>query len=172
MTAHVAIITGAASGIGKHWAEVLSKKIGEYQLVLADSNMEGLRSAFAPNEQIILRALDIRSAEQWQALIEETLKRFGRIDHLFNIAGANRPLFLRDQPLDAIDRVIDINLKGALIGMKLVGEVMLKQKAGHIVNVASLAGVSPTPGNALYSAAKASRVSLFGRHCWAAIKPS
>lgn len=154
MTLKTVIITGAASGIGRHWAEVLSKKIGEYQLVLADSNMEGLRSAFAPNEQMILRALDIRSAEQWQALIAETLNRFGRVDYLFNIAGANRPLFLRDQPLDAIDRVIDVNLKGALIGMKLVGEVMLKQGAGHILNVASLAGVSPTPGNALYSAAK------------------
>ncbi|MBI3165159.1 MAG: SDR family oxidoreductase [Anaerolineales bacterium] len=154
MTSKVAIITGAASGIGKHWAEVLSKKIGEYQLVFADSNEEGLRAAFTPAENILLCPLDIRSADGWRAVIDETLRRFGRIDYLFNIAGANRPLFFRDQPLEAIDRTIDINLKGALIGMKLVGEVMLKQGAGHIVNVASLAGVSPTPGNALYSAAK------------------
>lgn len=154
MTVRTAIVTGAASGIGKHWAEVLSKKTGGYQLVLADSNEEGLRAAFAPDERVALHALDIRSITQWQAVIEDTLRRFGRIDYLFNIAGANRPLFLRDQPLEAIDRVIDVNLKGALIGMKLVGEVMLKQGAGHIINVASLAGVSPTPGNALYSAAK------------------
>jgi len=63
-------------------------------------------------------------------------------------------MFFRDQPIEAIDRVIDVNLKGALIGMKLVGDAMLKQGAGHIINVASLAGLSPTPGNALYSAAK------------------
>ncbi|MEW5940659.1 MAG: SDR family oxidoreductase, partial [Chloroflexota bacterium] len=148
------IITGAASGIGRHWAEVLSKKIGEYQLALADSNEEGLRAAFQPSEQILLHRLDIRSVEQWRAVIDEALSRFGRIDYLFNIAGANRPLFFRDQPLEAIDRVIDVNLKGALIGMKLAGEAMLKQGFGHIVNVASLAGLSPTPGNALYSAAK------------------
>jgi len=154
MTIKTAIITGAASGIGRHWAEVLSKKIGEYQLVLADSNEDGLRAAFTPIESVRLHPLDIRSAEQWRQVIDDTLQHFGRIDYLFNIAGANRPMFFRDQPIEAIDRVIDVNLKGSLIGMKLVGEVMLKQGTGHIINVASLAGLSPTPGNALYSAAK------------------
>lgn len=153
MTLQTAIITGAASGIGRHWAEALSK-VGGYQLALADSNEAGLREAFTPRENILLRPLDIRSTEQWQKIIAETLQRFGRIDYLFNIAGANRPLFFQDQPLAAIDQVIDVNLKGALIGMRLTGEVMLKQGAGHIVNIASLAGISPTPGNALYSAAK------------------
>lgn len=154
MTIKTAIITGAASGIGRHWAEVLSKKIGEYQLVLADSNEEGLRAAFTPGERVRLHPLDIRSVEQWQAVIDDALQNFGRIDYLFNIAGANRPAFFRDQPIENIDRVIDVNLKGALIGMKLAGEAMLNQGTGHIINVASLAGLSPTPGNALYSAAK------------------
>lgn len=154
MTVKTAIITGAASGIGRHWAGVLSKKIGEYQLMLTDLNGEGLRAAFTPGEQIFVRALDIRSVGGWQSLIDEALERFGRIDYLFNIAGANRPAFFQDQPLENIDRVIDVNLKGALIGMKLAGAVMLKQRSGHIINVASLAGLSPTPGNALYSAAK------------------
>ena len=154
MTIKTAIITGAASGIGRHWAEVLSKKIGEYQLVLADSNEEGLRAAFKPSEHVRLYLLDIRLAEQWQSVIDDALQNFGRIDYLFNIAGANRPMFFRDQPIEAIDRVIDVNLKGALVGMKLAGEVMLKQGSGHIINVTSLAGLSPTPGNALYSAAK------------------
>lgn len=154
MTPKTVIITGAASGIGRHWSTVLSKRIGEYRLVLADSNAEGLRAAFAPDENMTLCTLDIRSAEQWQRVIDETLQKFGRIDYLFNIAGANRPAFLQDQSIQSINQTIDVNLKGALIGMRLVGEVMLKQGAGHIINVASLAGLSPTPGNALYSAAK------------------
>ena len=154
MTAKTVIVTGAASGIGQHWSTVLSQRIGEDQLVLADLDEEGLRAAFQPSERISLQRLDICSAGQWQNVIDAALQKFGRIDYLFNIAGANRPLFFRDQPLEAIDRVIDVNLKGALIGMRLVGEAMLKQGAGHIVNVASLAGLSPTPGNALYSAAK------------------
>ncbi|MCL4488249.1 MAG: SDR family oxidoreductase [Chloroflexi bacterium] len=152
MTAQTAIITGAASGIGKHWASVLLKR-GEFRLVLADINEAGLQ-AFAPGENVCLQHLDIRSVVEWQQVIENTLARFGRIDYLFNIAGEGRPAFFLEQPTDNIDFVIDVNLKGPLIGMKLIGEVMMKQGSGHIVNVASLAGLSPTPGNALYSAAK------------------
>jgi 3-oxoacyl-[acyl-carrier protein] reductase len=148
-----AIITGAASGIGKHWASVLNQT-GGYQLALADMNEDGLRAAFMPNDSLRLHVLDIRSIEQWRQVVEDTLQHFGQIDYLFNIAGGGRQAFLLEQPIENIDWVIDVNLKGALIGMKLVGEVMSKQKSGHIVNVGSLAGLSPTPGNALYSAAK------------------
>ncbi len=154
MTIKTAIITGAASGIGRHWAEVLSKKIGEYQLVLADVNEGGLRAAFTPNESVRLHALDIRSAEQWRHVVDDTLQHFGRIDYLFNVAGISRQSFFLAQPVENIDLVIDVNLKGALIGMRMVGDVMLEQGYGHIINVGSLAGLSPTPGNALYSAAK------------------
>lgn len=153
MAVQTAIITGAASGIGKHWAEVLSR-IGGYQLTLADSNEAGLREAFAPSQNILLRPFDIRSVEQWRKVIEETQQRFGRIDYLFNIAGVSRQSFLLSQPVENIDLVLDVNLKGALIGMRLAGEAMAKQGAGHIINVGSLAGLSPTPGNSLYSAAK------------------
>ena len=84
-----------------------------------------------------------------------TLRAFGRIDYLFNIAGGGRLGFLLDQPNANVDLVIDVNLKGPLYGMKLAAGVMAAQRAGHIVNVGSLAGLSATPGNALYSAAKA-----------------
>ena len=148
-----AIITGAASGIGKHWAATLLKQ-GGYQLVLADINEQGLREAFTPSESLRLHTLDIRSAEQWQHLVDDTLQHFGRIDYLFNIAGGGRQAFFLQQPIENIDWVIDINLKGPLVGMRVVGDVMTKQRSGHMINVASLAGLSPTPGNSLYSAAK------------------
>ncbi len=154
MPSKVVIITGAASGIGKHWAETLLKQGGEYCLVLADVNEKGLHDAFTPGKCVLLYHLDIRSAEQWRRMLEDTLQRFGRIDYLFNIAGANRPAFLQDQSLENMESVIDVNLKGPLLGMKLAGEKMLQQGSGHIINVASLAGLSPTPGNSVYSAAK------------------
>ena len=154
MTIKTAIITGAASGIGKHWAKTLAEQAGEYQLVLADINETGMREAFTPNKSLRLHALDIRSVEQWQQVIADTLEHFGRVDYLFNIAGGGRQAFFLNQPIENIDWVIDVNLKGPLIGMKVVGEVMLKQASGHIINVGSLAGLSPTPGNSLYSAAK------------------
>jgi 3-oxoacyl-[acyl-carrier protein] reductase len=154
MTINTAIITGAASGIGKHWAKTLAGKEGEYQLVLADIDSGGLQSTFTPSKSLRLHTLDIRSVEQWQQLLADTLEHFGRIDYLFNIAGGGRQAFFLDQPIENIDWVIDVNLKGPLIGMKAVGEVMLKQGFGHIINIGSLAGLSPTPGNSLYSAAK------------------
>lgn len=154
MSAQIAIITGAASGIGKHWASVLAARVNEYNLVLADIDQAGLARAFTPSAHVCLSGLDIRSVEEWQRVVRETVDRFGRIDYLFNIAGGGRPAFFLNQPIENIDLVIDLNLKGPLIGMTLVGRVMIEQGSGHIINVASLAALSPTPGNALYSAAK------------------
>ena len=155
MQPQVVIITGAASGIGKHWASVLATRPDEYRLVLADVNEAGLHAAFTASELLRLHRLDVRSTDDWQALIRHTMQSFGRIDCLFNIAGGGRLGFLLDQPIENIDLVIDLNLKGPIYGMRLAGQVMATQRAGHIVNVASLAGLSATPGNALYSAAKA-----------------
>lgn len=149
----VAIVTGAASGIGRHWAGVLAGR-GGHCLVLADVNAAGLRGAFRATERLRLHVLDVRSPECWRALVDDTLERFGRIDYLFNIAGGGRPGFLLDVPLHVVDATIDVNLKGPIYGMKAVAPVMVRQRSGHIVNVASLAGISPTPGHEVYSAAK------------------
>jgi 3-oxoacyl-[acyl-carrier protein] reductase len=150
----IAIVTGAASGIGRHWASVLAGRPDEYQLMLADANEDALRAAFVPHDDLALRAFDIRSSDEWRRLVDETLGRYGRIDYLFNIAGGSRPGFLLDVPMAAVDATIDVNLKGPVYGMRIVAPVMVGQGSGHILNVASLAGVSPTPGNELYSAAK------------------
>ena len=150
----VAILTGAASGIGKHFAGVLAASGDSYRLALADIDEAGLRQAFAPSDRLRLHRLDVRSVQEWQALVEDTMQAFGRIDYLFNIAGGGRLGFLLDQPIENVDLIIDVNLKGPIYGMKLVASIMANQGGGHIVNVASLAGLSPTPGNSLYSAAK------------------
>lgn len=148
-----AIITGAASGIGRHWAGVLAAR-ADFRLVLADIDEAGLRAAFTAGERLRLLPLVVRSPAGWQMVVADTLRSFGRIDYLFNIAGGGRPGFLLEQRVDNVDFVIDLNLKGPLYGMRLVGQVMAGQRSGHIVNVGSLAGLSATPGNALYSAAK------------------
>ncbi len=154
MQPQTVLITGAASGIGRHWAGALLQRSPAYRLVLTDVNEDGLRAAFTPGESVRLHRLDVRSAEQWRQVIADTLAHFGRLDYLFSIAGGGRPAFLLEQPLENFDWVIDVNLKGALLGMRLVGEVMVRQGSGHIIQMASLAGLSPTPGNALYSGAK------------------
>jgi NAD(P)-dependent dehydrogenase (short-subunit alcohol dehydrogenase family) len=150
----VAVVTGAASGIGRHWAGVLAALPDQYRLIVADANEPGLRRSFPPSDRLHLQPLDVRSPEQWQALAGAALDRFGRVDYLFNIAGGGRPGFLLDVPTELVDTTIDVNLKGQIHGMKALAPIMVRQRAGHIVNVSSLAGLSPTPGNELYSAAK------------------
>jgi 3-oxoacyl-[acyl-carrier protein] reductase len=124
------------------------------RLVLADVNLVALEEAFTPSEHIVLQPLDIRSVDDWRRVVDDTLARFGRIDQLHNIAGVDRVAMFIDQPLENIDLLVDINLKGSLYGMRIVAEQMVAQGSGHIVNVASLAGVAPTPGTAIYSATK------------------
>ena len=154
MNDQVAIITGAASGIGRHFATELRRRRPQMRLVLADVNEQALAEAFPAGETVVLEAFDIRSAERWQRVVDETIERFGAVDYLFNIAGIDRVAMLIDQPIANIDALIDINLKGSLYGMRIVAEHMAARGSGHIINVASLAGVSPTPGTTLYSASK------------------
>jgi 3-oxoacyl-[acyl-carrier protein] reductase len=150
----VAIITGAASGVGRHFATELRRRRPQMRLVLADVNREALAEAFSPAEHVVLEAFDVRSSEEWQRVVDETLARFGAVDYLCNIAGIDRSAMFIDQPLGNIDALVDINLKGSLYGMRIVAEQMAARGSGHIINMASLAGVTPTPGTSIYSATK------------------
>ncbi len=82
----VAIITGAASGIGRHWASVLQQQ-REYRLLLGDVDEPGLQKTFGQSEYVHLFCMDVRRATDWQKVIEYALEHFGKIDYLFNIAG-------------------------------------------------------------------------------------
>jgi len=148
----VAFITGAASGLGKHFAGALAHQ--GYRLMLADINEDGLRAAFAAGENLRLRRLDIRAPQEWSQALDETLQAYGRLDYLFNIAGVVLPAFLLESTLEEIDRQIDTNLKGTIYGTYFAARLMSEQGCGHIINVASLAGVSPVPGMEIYTASK------------------
>jgi 3-oxoacyl-[acyl-carrier protein] reductase len=154
MNDQVAIITGAASGVGRHFATELRRRRPQMRLVLADVNREALAEAFPPAEHVVLEAFDVRSVEEWQRVVGDTLARFGAVDYLCNIAGIDRSAMFIDQPLGNIDALVDINLKGSLYGMRIVAEHMAARGSGHIINMASLAGVTPTPGTSIYSATK------------------
>ncbi len=154
MNDQVAIITGAASGVGRHFATELRRRRPRMPLVLVDVNHEALVEAFPAGENVVLEAFDIRSVEEWQRVIDATIERFGAVDYLCNIAGIDRSAMFIDQPLGNIDALVDINLKGSLYGMRIVAEHMAARGSGHIINMASLAGVTPTPGTSIYSATK------------------
>jgi 3-oxoacyl-[acyl-carrier protein] reductase len=154
VTDQVAIITGAASGVGRHFASELRRRRPQMGLVLADVNHQALAQAFATGENVVLESFDIRSAEEWQRVVNDALARFGAVDYLCNIAGIDRVAMFIDQPLQNIDALVDTNLKGSLYGMRIVAQHMAARGSGQIINIASLAGVTPTPGTAIYSATK------------------
>ncbi len=122
--------------------------------MVTDINEDGLRSAFTPGENLRLRRLDIRSPQEWSRALDETLQAYGCLDYLFNIAGVVLPAFLLESTLEEIERQIDINLKGTIYGTYFAARAMSQQGSGHIINVASLAGVSPVPGMEIYTASK------------------
>lgn len=152
MRDEVAIITGAASGIGRHFAGEMAER--GYRLVLVDINGEGLRREFDQSEGVALIELDIRDRDGWERLFADVDERFGRLDYLFNIAGVHEPAYAADVTLDEIDLHLDTNAKGTIYGTVLAIRVMTGQGFGQVINISSLAGVAPISGLDCYTASK------------------
>lgn len=154
--ARVMIVTGCASGIGRYLAETLYRE-GNC-MALTDVNEKGLQEVARQNgwsgDRAIVQVMDVRKRADWEKLIEATLERWNRIDVLMNIAGVIRPGYIHETDFDMIDYHVDINLKGTIYGTKLVAEQMVRQKQGHIINIASMAGISPVGGLNLYCTSK------------------
>ena len=152
----VALITGCASGIGRHMAGVALREGARVMMTDVDAPGLGLTLEELGGESARLRArpLDVRDAGQWEAAVAETVSVFGRIDVLMNIAGISHSAFIHEADPAMIERHIDINLKGAMLGTHFAAKAMARQGAGHIVNIASLAGLCPVSGMSIYSATK------------------
>jgi 3-oxoacyl-[acyl-carrier protein] reductase len=150
----VVLVTGAASGIGRRTAERL---VGLGDRVLAcDVNEVALQDLARgwSAERAAVRRLDVRDAGGWAAALDDAEARFGRLDVLLNVAGLLVPGRAHETPIEAIERQLDVNAKGVMLGTRLAGERMVRQGRGHIVNVGSLAALVPVPGLTVYSATK------------------
>jgi 3-oxoacyl-[acyl-carrier protein] reductase len=148
----VTIITGAANGIGHNLATDLIAR-GGHTLVLCDIDHDKLNSEFADSGADCHR-LDVTDAGNWKMLIDTVVSEQGQLDLICNIAGIVEPAWVHEAEIDSIDRQIDVNVKGVLYGTKLAAEQMVRQGNGHIINIASLAGIAITPGISFYGASK------------------
>ncbi len=151
-----AIITGASSGIGEATARELATH--GVKVMLAARRTERLQTLQADIEQhggvAESHATDVTDRNAVQALADETVRTFGKIDVLFNNAGL-MPLSMLDKlRIDEWDQMIDVNIKGVLYGIAAVLPQMRKQGSGHIINCASVAGHKVFPGAAVYCATK------------------
>ena len=152
--ARVALLTGCAGGIGAGIARALAER--GYRLMLTDINESALRqqnAGFDP-KQVEFASLDVRNENAWRDVLAKVQSRWGHLDYLFNIAGYLKPGHAHASPPIEINKHMEINAIGSMLGTRLAAEIMVSQGHGHIINIASLAAVAPAPGLAFYTASK------------------
>lgn len=162
-TGKAAIVTGGSRGIGK--AIVLTLAEAGYNVAFsyasnqaAATEVENAAKAFGVDcVGIQANAADVKEA---QSLVEQGHSRFGRIDALVNNAGITRDGLLMRMSDDDWQKVLDTNLSGAFYTCRAASRIMLKQRAGAIVNISSVVGVFGNAGQANYAASKAGLIGF------------
>jgi 2-hydroxycyclohexanecarboxyl-CoA dehydrogenase len=152
----VAIVTGAARGIGKAIAEGLAKEGATVVVadLLEDLAKETAQEIKSRGGQAIPVKMDITNSKEVKAVVEQLLKQCGKIDVLVNNAGWDKIEPFVQSTEDTWDKVIAINLKGPVIVTRAVLDDMIKRNSGRIVSIASDAGRVGSSGEAVYSACK------------------
>lgn len=162
MDRKVAIVTGSARGIGKAIAEKLARM--EFNIVICDVDEEAVKKTTAEIESLGVKSLgvkvDVTKADEVEYLFEETNKAFGKVDVLVNNAGITRDNLLIRMKEEEWDSVIAVNLKGSFNCLRVAAKLMMKQREGKIINIASVVGVMGNAGQANYSASKGGLISL------------
>jgi len=159
MQGKVVIVTGASSGIGEATAREFGREGA--RVVLAARRIDRLEalareinSMGAGAETLVVQA-DLSKLEDIQALVRKTLDRFGRIDVLVNNAGFGRLDWLENlDPQKDIESQFDVNVLGVVQTTRQALPVMIAQRAGHIINMCSMAGLVATPTYTIYAACK------------------
>jgi 3-oxoacyl-[acyl-carrier protein] reductase len=158
----VAVVTGAASGIGAATCEVLAA--AGATVVCGDVNPEGLKQTVAAvrdaGGDAVAASADVTVRADVEKLIGNTTAQFGRLDAVCNIAGAMFPGLIEDLDDETIDRGIDLNLKGVLYGTQYAIRAMKAFGKGSIVNVSSTAIDAPYAGIGVYAFTKAAVAML------------
>ena len=155
----VAIITGAADGIGRATAVLFAREGAK--MALADVNIDGLKETFElvkkQSGKAITKKVDVSVEQEVKELVDLTIQTYSQIDILCNNAGIGGALGSEEH---VWKRVYEVNVLGAVYGIRYAGPHMQERKSGSIVNTASVAGVRAGAGSNAYSASKAALINF------------
>ena len=143
----VAIVTGGSVGLGRQMAEGLAEMGAN--LVLCARKQQRCEQAAAELSQLGVKVLalgcDVKDPASIQSVVDATVKEFGQVDILFNNAGTSWGASVEEMTLEQWHKVIDTNLTGTFLFSQAAGKVMIRQRRGKIVNIASIAALRGAP---------------------------
>jgi NADP-dependent 3-hydroxy acid dehydrogenase YdfG len=152
----VVVVTGASSGLGEAAARLLSEQGAT--VVLGARRFDRIQALAdelnGSGGKALAVATDVTDRDQVRALVDAAVQAYGRVDVMINNAGLMPHSLLERLKVDEWDRMIDVNIKGVLYGIAAALPYMRQQKAGHIINVSSVAGHKVTQAGAVYAATK------------------
>ena len=158
-----ALITGGSRGIGRAIALAMAREEASVAVLYRGREgaaQETLRLLRETGAEAEIYQCNAASAEETAKTVRAAAERFGRIDILVNNAGITRDNLILMMREKEFDEVLEVNLKGAFLMTSRVGGIMLKQRSGRIINIASIAGMMGNAGQANYAAAKAGLIAL------------
>lgn len=158
----VAVITGGARGIGKEMALFFAREGA--RICICDISDESIQAAVKDIESVGTEAMgvkvDVTNFSQVEEMTQKALDKFSKIDILINNAGITRDNLLLRMKEEDWDAVLNVNLKGAFNCAKAVSRIMIKQRSGKIINIASVIGITGNAGQANYAASKGGIISF------------
>jgi gluconate 5-dehydrogenase len=164
LTGKTAIVTGGSRGLGKEMAEGLAEAGASLMLCARreewlNETLEEFRGrGFAAEGEIC----DVSNAEDIQAVVNETIEKFGKVDILINNAGISWGAMPEDMPLEKWQQVLNVNLTGCFLFAQAVGREMLENGNGSIINIASVSGITSSANGPFYAGYAASKAGLIG----------
>jgi NAD(P)-dependent dehydrogenase (short-subunit alcohol dehydrogenase family) len=164
LTGKVAIVTGGSRGIGVEMAEGLAESGASLMLCARREAglVETVEDFRTKGFHVHGKTADVSKAEDVQAVVDETIEKFGKVDILINNAGVSWGAMPEEMTLEQWQKVIDVNLTGCFLMAQAAGREMLKQNSGSIINIASIAGMSSSANGPFYAGYVASKAGLIG----------
>jgi gluconate 5-dehydrogenase len=164
LSGRTAIVTGGSRGLGKEMAEGLAEAGASLMLCARRAEWldETLNEFEARGFDVAGKTCDVSKQVDVQALVDDTVKKFGSVDILINNAGVSWGAMPEEMTLEQWQKVIDVNLTGCFLMAQAAGREMLKQNKGSIINIASIAGLTSSANGPFYAGYAASKAGLIG----------